>query len=220
MMKQSLKHLSYFLTSYLFFFVIAFTFFLIFSKSDLFLYINNRHNSFFDVIFAGATDVGNGWTFGIFLIIAFFLVSKKDFFFGLSIFAFTSLVSTFFKRVLFNDALRPSAWFPNPKIIHFVEGVTTYSHNSFPSGHTITGFALAFYATYLCKDKRYGLLFLIMAILVGYSRIYLGQHFFADVLFGSLISVISSIVCLLVFERYVFTVNPFQINPTDADTGH
>ena len=218
-MLQTLKPFRYFLLPYLLVFVMSFTLFMIFSKADLFLFINSRHNSFFDVFFSAATNIGDGISFGIVLLIAFFLVSRKDFYLGVVIFAMTSLVSTIFKRVFFNDALRPSAWFPNPKIIHFVEGVTVYTHNSFPSGHTITAFALVFYSTYICKSKCYGMLFLIIGILVGYSRIYLGQHFFADVLFGSLISVSTSIICLYVFQHYVFAANPRKINPTDADTG-
>lgn len=218
-MLQFVKPLRYFLLSYLLVFIMAFALFMIFSKADLFLFINSRHSEFLDMFFSATTNVGDGLCFGIVLLVAFFIVSRKDFFLGVAIFATTSLVSTIFKRLIFNDELRPSAWFPNLKVIHFVEGVTIYSHNSFPSGHTITAFALAFYATYLCKDKRYGLVFLLIAFLVGYSRIYLGQHFFADVMFGSLLSVSTSVVCLYVFERYVFAANPRKINPTDADTG-
>ena len=218
-MLHTLKPFRYFLLPYFLVFVILFSFFMTFSKANLFLFINSRHNSFFDVFFSAATNIGDGISFGIVLLIAFFLVSRKDFYLGVVIFAMTSLVSTIFKRVFFGDALRPAAWFPSPNTIHFVEGVTIYSQNSFPSGHTITAFALAFYATYLCKDKRYGILFLIIAFLVGYSRIYLGQHFFADALFGSLISVSTSIICLYLFQHYVFAANPRKINPTDADTG-
>ena len=218
-MLQTLKPFRYFLISYLIVFLFSFLAFAMISKPELFFIINSKHNVFLDVFFSNATNLGDGLSFGIVLVVAFFFISRKNFFFGVSIFAVTSLVSTIFKRVFFGDALRPSAWFPTPNTIHFVEGVTIYSQNSFPSGHTITAFALAFYATYLCRDKRYGILFLIMAFLVGYSRIYLGQHFFADVLFGSLLSVSTSIICLYVFQHYVFAANPRKINPTDADTG-
>jgi membrane-associated phospholipid phosphatase len=42
-----------------------------------------------------------------------------------------------------------------------------------------------------------------MAALVGYSRIYLGQHFMDDVLAGSVIGVVSAIVCELFLEKKI-----------------
>lgn len=202
-----LKKIKYFLLPYSVFLFFGLLVLLFYSKSDIFLYINNKHNEIFDVLCSKVTHIGDGWSFGIFLIVAFFYIKRKDFYFGIAIFASTSLVSTLFKRVLFSNELRPIAWFANNKVVHFVEGVTVYANNSFPSGHTITAFSLAFYGTYLIKNNKLDLFFLFIAFLVGYSRIYLGQHFFGDVVFGSLISVSTSLVCLYVFDRFVFDKN-------------
>jgi len=202
-----LKKLKYFLLPYsilLFLGLLALTFF---SKSALFFFVNNKHNAFFDIFFATATNVGDGWCFAVFLIVSFFFVTRKKFYFGVALFISTALVSVLFNRVFFSAELRPLAWFKNPSTIHFVDGVTVYSQNSFPSGHTITAFCFAFYATYLIKNKKFGFVFLISAILVGYSRIYLGQHFFGDVVFGSVISIVTSLICLYIFDKYVFLEN-------------
>lgn len=197
-----LKPFKYFIVPYCVIVLFALICLVVSSKAQLFLWINSKHSIFFDFIFSNTTYIGDGWCFGIFLVIVFFFVKRKLFYLGVVIFAATSLVSTIFKRLIFYDALRPLSWFKNPKLIHFVDGVTVYNSNSFPSGHTITAFALALYITYLIKNKGYGVLFLFLAIMVGYSRIYLGQHFFADVTFGSIISVLTSIICVLVYERY------------------
>ncbi len=203
-MLSQLKELKYFLLPYSILLFFGFLSLLLYSKTDIFLFINNKNNAFFDMICSKATHIGDGWSFGIFLILAFFFISRKDFYFGIAIFASTSLVSTVFKRVFFSNELRPFAWFANNKVVHFVEGVTVYTNNSFPSGHTITAFSLAFYAAYLFKNNKLDLFFLFFAFLVGYSRIYLGQHFFGDVVFGSLISVSTSLLCLYVFNKFVF----------------
>jgi membrane-associated phospholipid phosphatase len=42
---------------------------------------------------------------------------------------------------------------------------------------------------------------LIAAILVGYSRIYLAQHFLDDVLAGAMIGVLSAIFCWMFFDK-------------------
>jgi membrane-associated phospholipid phosphatase len=45
-------------------------------------------------------------------------------------------------------------------------------------------------------------LFLFIALLIGYSRIYLGQHFMQDVVAGSLAGVVSSVICWICFEKF------------------
>jgi membrane-associated phospholipid phosphatase len=40
------------------------------------------------------------------------------------------------------------------------------------------------------------LLLLLLAVLVGYSRIYLSQHFLADVVAGSFIGVAGGVLCV------------------------
>lgn len=77
------------------------------------------------------------------------------------------------------------------------------SHTSFPSGHTASVFALAT-ALVLLKpwwELRWWLA-LMLAVLVGYSRVYLGQHFPADVLAGSILGVMSTIAVCLLWSRY------------------
>ena len=66
-------------------------------------------------------------------------------------------------------------------------------HNSFPSGHTTTAFALAFWVFLLTRGTRYrlwGYGALVLAGLVGLSRIYRGVHYPSDVLAGALIGVL------------------------------
>lgn len=72
---------------------------------------------------------------------------------------------------------------------------------SFPSGHTGSAFAIAVVA-YLMLPKKYGVLALIMAILMGFSRLYVGIHYPTDVLGGALLGSATSYVSYFVFRKY------------------
>ena len=61
--------------------------------------------------------------------------------------------------------------------------------NSFPSGHTTAAFA--FFCALSILARKHPLLqslFFLLAAGVAYSRMYLSQHFLADVLAGSLLA--------------------------------
>ena len=81
-------------------------------------------------------------------------------------------------------------------ILNLVDGMTiddlyTSATNSFPSGHTMSGFA--FYGLLaLLLPKRFYLPFwlFVVALLVGISRVYLVQHFFEDIYAGSIVGVL------------------------------
>jgi undecaprenyl-diphosphatase len=57
---------------------------------------------------------------------------------------------------------------------------------SFPSDHTVLSFALAFCVFYF--DKRWGKVFLILASLVGLSRVFVGVHYLSDVIGGAILA--------------------------------
>jgi membrane-associated phospholipid phosphatase len=82
-----------------------------------------------------------------------------------------------------------------------VEGVHIWDAlNSFPSGHTSCVFVFfAGIAAILPYRYRFWQIFIILfAFLTGFSRIYLSQHFLADVLFGALIGMISTVITYVI----------------------
>lgn len=59
---------------------------------------------------------------------------------------------------------------------------------SFPSGHTGSSFASAI-VCFLELPKKYGVVLLILAVLIAWSRLYLGVHYPTDVLAGAAIGI-------------------------------
>lgn len=73
---------------------------------------------------------------------------------------------------------------------------------SFPSGHTASSFAAAG-ILFLYTDKKYGITALILAILIGFSRLYVGVHFPSDVFVGCTIGILSSYVVYRVDKKCI-----------------
>jgi membrane-associated phospholipid phosphatase len=61
--------------------------------------------------------------------------------------------------------------------------------NSFPSGHTATAFTIFLLTIYLFNQSKLILIGLLYAMLCGYSRVYLGQHFPMDVGGGIIVAI-------------------------------
>jgi len=111
------------------------------------------------------------------------------------------------------NAPRPLKYFAEATWINHVAGQPLNYDYSFPSGHSEGSFAFLCFLS-LLLPKKYGwmgaLLFLL-ALGVCYSRIYLSQHFFADVYVGSSIG---TLCCLIAFS----IINPFK--DKDANKMH
>ena len=106
-----------------------------------------------------------------------------------------TLITTPLKHII--RAKRPSAILSDLGInFPVVEGVDLHSTLSFPSGHTSAAFAFCFAVSLFCPRWWQKLLCLFVAVLCGYSRIYLSQHFLEDVLAGSMVGVVSILVLI------------------------
>ena len=169
-------------------------------KADLHLWLTSFQTPNGDVFFKYYTEVGGSIPFIIaglalfynYRIAVFLLVSQLA----------VGFVAHILKR-LWNES-RPIHYFKEnfPDInLHHVAGVRLYSFHSFPSGHTASAFALFLGLSFLTKNKSLQLSYFVLALLVGYSRIYLSQHFALDVLVGSIIGVIVSIICKYYFDK-------------------
>ena len=105
---------------------------------------------------------------------------------------------------VFNRILKFIVARPRPEILRLVKE-TGYS---FPSGHAMVSFGFYGFLIYLIyknisnKKIKYPLIISLslLILLIGISRIYLGVHYFTDVIGGFIIA----FVYLVVFIKYVY----------------
>ena len=91
-----------------------------------------------------------------------------------------------FETLIINMILKPLVERPRPYIINeAIDILVNYQSDfSFPSGHTGSAVAVAG-VMLLCMPKKYGIPAFLFAILMGVSRMYVGVHYFTDVLAGA-----------------------------------
>lgn len=95
--------------------------------------------------------------------------------------------------------LRPSN-LDNPisPMVHVVDNYRGGRHG-FPSSHAANSWGVAIFAMYLVRNKYLSLFLAFWALLVSYSRIYLGVHYTGDILVGILIGFL---VASLIYWSY------------------
>ena len=201
-MRQLLKENRYFLIPFLIMLVGCSILLMHYSKPELHIISNQANSPFLDIFFKYLTYLGDGTVIAILFIVLLFIKYRYAFAF-LSGSLMTSVVVNILKKLVLNDIYRPSKYFElyESYQLHFVEGVKLHSLQSFPSGHTATAFNLFFMLAILVKNKMLKLALFIIAALVAYSRVYLSQHFFIDIIAGSIIGVVIMLLFFLWFDQ-------------------
>lgn len=166
---------------------------LLFGKEDFHLLLNAKQPQFAESFFKIATLLGEGIAIGLAIFYMLFRSRYGALFLATS-WLTTFAVIQFLKLVVFDDALRPAAFFKDNTVIRFIEGVTYHNNHSFPSGHTGEVFSVFFALTLLSNKPRVGIILFLPAFIVAYSRVFLSQHFMEDILAGSFIAITCVII--------------------------
>ena len=175
-----------------------------YGKGPSHLIVNEWYSPMADVFFKYVTHLGDGAMFALVILILLFVKIRWAFY---ELFAaLMTLIFVFItKQLIFKGAPRPTNFFENSETLHLVEGVKMHTMNSFPSGHTITAFAIFIILAMVVKKQYLKILFTAIAILAGFSRVYLSQHFLEDIFSGALIGVaIALLSCTLVDKLSIF----------------
>jgi len=173
---------------------------MLWGKNEAFLYLNANLGLVVDKVFEYSSYLAEGWIWIPYFIVLVGLY-KKDTAFILMNFLVSTLLTQFAKNYIFDTAMRPMASGLDATQIHTIPGVEIHTFNSFPSGHTATAFTLFLLTTYLFPNKYALSIGIIYAMVCGYSRIYLAQHFPLDLAGGIFVALLTLPISIFIREK-------------------
>ena len=182
-------------------------------KGDLHLLLCDRHTPARDIFYRYYTQVAEWFPYVVCVLLLLFS-RIGDGVCASAAMIFSALTTQLFKHII--NAPRPVTWFEQnlPDIqLPLVEGVRMNYWFSFPSGHTTSFFALALVVSIVATNQKskitnhklqiaLQIILVFLAALGAYSRIYLSQHFSADVFAGIIVGVLVSILSYAIFMRF------------------
>ena len=153
---------------------------------QLFSLLNGLHNSVTDVVWLWFTTMGDGMLIGI-MLGCFLLINPRVTCAGLVLMLMSSVLVHAIKFA-----------YPVPRPVEIVETAHVVGPvlrwNSFPSGHMASAFSAATAMATLMPGRICGACALLLAVLIGLSRVFVGAHFPLDILGGAVCALAAFVV--------------------------
>ena len=172
----------------------------LYGKIEAQLIANQFYHPFFDGFFFYSTKVVEWFSF-IVIISILFLKGAKWAINGLFIYGITALITFMLKRQVFIEAMRPTFDNTNFRLISSDFGLHQLTNHSFPSGHTTAAFTLFCFLALISSHKNRGYIYGVIAVIIGYSRVYLSQHFFEDILMGATVGTFGTFILFFFLDK-------------------
>jgi undecaprenyl-diphosphatase len=175
---------------------------------DLFRALHDEfQRDWLDPVMVVLTDTGRGEVYiGVLVVLSLFAKYRNYALMALS----AGCVSGLFAQLLKNLVERD-----RPGNLPFAEPITTYiealmgqsaptAASSFPSGHATSAFAIAVCVAWVTRKSDHawiGWAVMGWAVLVAFSRVYVGVHFFSDVLAGAAVGTLFGTLAFLLWKK-------------------
>ncbi|TCZ67186.1 phosphatase PAP2 family protein [Flaviaesturariibacter aridisoli] len=170
-----------------------------YGKDQSFVLVNGWNTAVLDRLMPWVTHLGNGFIYVPILLLTW--LYRRDYIVAIIAgIAICFLFTYTLKNYVYPEELRPFSLAARNIAFHKVAGVDLHENYSFPSGHTSTAFTMALLLAALQRHRALVIALPFVALLVGFSRIYLAQHFLTDVTAGIMVGIVSSYLSLLTYR--------------------
>ena len=194
------KGLKNFLILFFLFVVTGGILVLVLKHGDIVLLVNKYSRLSWDSSVNLITYLGLGGVLVVvFLLLGFYQLRWT--LMGLINLALVGLFTGVLKHLFKANHPRPFFYFSYDDFHRFIYSADLNYYSSFPSGHTMAAFASMSMLAYLAGRKMLGIVFFFVALLIGFSRIYLCQHFLLDVYFGAILGMTSTIITVWIGDH-------------------
>jgi undecaprenyl-diphosphatase len=158
---------------------------------QLFLFINSHNSPFFDQVMYVISGRVTWIPLYLAILIALGIKYKRKFYFIILMIIVAMTLSDQLALLIKNEVqrLRPCHLPALEGLVHIVRGICGGAYG-FVSSHASNSFTIALFTSMLINRKWFSWSMVFWALLVGYSRIYLGVHYPGDVLCGSILGII------------------------------
>lgn len=169
---------------------------------DLFVYLNSIHHPWLDPIMAFLSSYVS-WAIVCFGVIILMIYKNKNRGVTASLFmllglGINSLTNNLIKLVIMRP--RPGSEIPLQEIIRQLEDVG--SSYSFFSAHSSNSICLALFVALYFRNKYYSIVAFAWAVIVAYSRIYVGKHYPLDIMVGIMFGIFTGYLSYWIYRRY------------------
>lgn len=163
-------------------------------------WFESLHNPVLDPVMKGLTFLGNAGCFWIALavVLLFFKRTRKI---GITMTVSLVLSLIFTNLIIKNLVNRTRPFVADPAFLQTML-VKLPSDSSFPSGHTSASVAAA--VAIFTRNKKWGIPAVVLAVLIGVSRLYLTVHFPTDVIAGLLLGIVYGIGAYFITSKLIY----------------
>ena len=165
-------------------------------EASILLWIQENLRGALDGFWVFVTHLGDGGYLCIAIGISLLLFKKTR------PVGFTVLLSLLINACMTNLTLkdffgRVRPFNANPEIVTLIKHPSSFS---FPSGHTSGSFSAAL-VLYHMLPKKLGVPAVVLATMIGFSRMYVGVHYPTDILGGIVVAIIASTLAILITKK-------------------
>ncbi|WP_423126304.1 phosphatase PAP2 family protein [Gaoshiqia sp. Z1-71] len=187
---------------------------------SLFFFLNGKHSPFWDIVMTLFTRT-EYWLILYVPLIWFIIKKYRAKALVILILLALAIVITDQFSVLVKDTVKRFRPTHDPAIQHLVHNVLKKGGlYGFFSSHASNTFGVAAFTSLLFRNSRYSFLIYSWALLVSYTRIYVGVHYPLDILTGMLFGILTGYFMyklLIVIEKHFLVLRSPKLEETNLE---